>query len=76
HSHADSHQPKANKARRLLNAFNVTAGYKLIEVVGGILSGSLALMADAGHMLPDAAAILYELLAGQFYRRTQTVRQT
>lgn len=31
----------------------------LVEVVGGILSGSLALLADAGHMLTDAAALLF-----------------
>ncbi|EDU0566013.1 cation transporter, partial [Salmonella enterica subsp. enterica serovar Thompson] len=49
HSHADSHLPKDNNARRLLFAFIVTAGFMLLEVVGGILSGSLALLADAGH---------------------------
>lgn len=54
HSHADSHLPKDNNARRLLFAFIVTAGFMLLEVVGGILSGSLALLADAGHMLTDA----------------------
>lgn len=58
HSHADSHLPKDNNARRLLFAFIVTAGFMLLEVVGGILSGSLALLADAGHMLTDAAALL------------------
>ncbi len=40
HSHADSHLPKDNNARRLLFAFIVTAGFMLLEVVGGILSGS------------------------------------
>ncbi|MDI8841776.1 cation transporter, partial [Salmonella enterica subsp. enterica serovar Anatum] len=38
----------------MLFAFIVTAGFMLLEVVGGILSGSLALLADAGHMLTDA----------------------
>ncbi len=67
HSHADSHLPKDNNARRLLFAFIVTAGFMLLEVVGGILSGSLALLADAGHMLTDAAALLFALLAVQFF---------
>ncbi len=42
HSHADSHLPKDNNARRLLFAFIVTAGFMLLEVVGGILSGTLS----------------------------------
>ncbi|VEA08336.1 zinc transporter ZitB [Salmonella enterica subsp. enterica serovar Sanjuan] len=75
-SHADSHLPKDNNARRLLFAFIVTAGFMLLEVVGGILSGSLALLADAGHMLTDAAALLFALLAVQFSRRPPTVRYT
>ncbi|MDD0675390.1 cation transporter, partial [Shigella sonnei] len=35
----------------------VTAGVMLVEVVGGFVSGSLALLADAGHMLTDTAAL-------------------
>lgn len=55
HSHTSSHLPEDNNARRLLYAFGVTAGFMLVEVVGGFLSGSLALLADAGHMLTDTA---------------------
>lgn len=58
HTHTSSEQPKDNNARRLMFAFCITAGFMLVEVVGGILSGSLALLADAGHMLTDAAALL------------------
>lgn len=57
HTHTSSEQPKDNNARRLMFAFCITAGFMLVEVVGGILSGSLALLADAGHMLTDAAAL-------------------
>ena len=57
HSHTSSHLPEDNNARRLLYAFGVTAGFMLVEVVGGFLSGSLALLADAGHMLTDTAAL-------------------
>ena len=42
HSHTSSHLPEDNNARRLLYAFGVTAGFMLVEVVGGFLSGSLA----------------------------------
>ncbi len=63
HSHTSSHLPEDNNARRLLYAFGVTAGFMLVEVVGGFLSGSLALLADAGHMLTDTAALLFALLS-------------
>ncbi|UMX57960.1 cation transporter [Escherichia coli] len=45
----------------------------LVEVIGGFLSGSLALLADAGHMLTDTAALLFALLAVQFSRRPPTI---
>lgn len=74
HSHTSSHLPEDNNARRLLYAFGVTAGFMLVEVIGGFLSGSLALLADAGHMLTDTAALLFALLAVQFSRRPPTIR--
>ncbi len=70
HSHTSSHLPEDNNARRLLYAFGVTAGLTLVEVVGGFLSGSLALLTDAGHMLTDTVALLLALLAVQFSRRS------
>ena len=48
----------------------------LAEVVGGILSGSLALIADAGHMLTDAAAILMALVAMWIAERAASVERT
>ncbi|MCL5596238.1 cation transporter, partial [Escherichia coli] len=36
-------------------AFGITAGFMIIETIGGVISGSLALLADAGHMLTDSA---------------------
>lgn len=76
HTHNSSEQPKDNNARRLMFAFCITAGFMLVEVVGGILSGSLALLADAGHMLTDAAALLFALLAVRFSHRPPTIRHT
>jgi cobalt-zinc-cadmium efflux system protein len=54
HAHTSS-GPEA--ARRILWAMALTGGFMIAEVVGGILSGSLALIADAGHMLTDVAAL-------------------
>ncbi|NBF71905.1 cation transporter, partial [Enterobacter hormaechei] len=69
HSHSHSHSTGDENAKRLLLAFGVTATFMIIEVTGGLISGSLALLADAGHMLTDAAALLFALLAVQFARR-------
>lgn len=61
HSH-DSHKKKP-PSRKLLLVLVLTAGYMILEAVGGILSNSLALLADAGHMLADVAALSVSLFA-------------
>ncbi|SCB88358.1 CDF family zinc transporter ZitB [Kosakonia oryziphila] len=71
-----SHAPADANARRLLLAFIVTAIFMLVEVVGGIISGSLALLADAGHMLTDTAALLFALLAVWFARQPPSAHRT
>jgi len=76
HDHSHAHLPQDANARRLLIAFSVTALFMLLEVIGGIISGSLALLADAGHMLTDAAALLVALLAVQFARRPPDAHRT
>ena len=52
--------------RRLVVALVITLGVRVVEVVGGLASGSLALLADAGHLLTDAAGVG---LAGRPVRR-------
>lgn len=76
HSHGSPSLPHDDNARRLLLAFVVTAGFMVVEVIGGLVSGSLALLADAGHMLTDAAALLFALLAVHFSRRPPSSRRT
>lgn len=76
HTHSHSHTPGNDNAKRLMLAFGVTATFMVIEVIGGLVSGSLALLADAGHMLTDAAALLFALLAVQFARRPPNARHT
>jgi cobalt-zinc-cadmium efflux system protein len=49
--------------KRLWIALVLTGAFMLVEVVGGVLSGSLALLADAGHMLTDSLALALALLA-------------
>ena len=62
--------------RSLKWALLVTGIFLLVEVAGGILSNSLALIADAGHMLTDVAALGLSLFVGWFSRRPQTPQRT
>lgn len=57
HHHGHSHGAATTDERRIGWAFIVIFGFMLVEVGGGIMSGSLALLADAGHMVSDAAAL-------------------
>jgi cobalt-zinc-cadmium efflux system protein len=60
----------AERDRRwLLAAFGVIATFMVGEFVAGLLSGSLALLADAGHMLTDAAALLLAVIASRVAER-------
>jgi cobalt-zinc-cadmium efflux system protein len=58
HDHHDHHHHAHASENRLLLAFALTTLMMLAEAVGGWLSGSLALLADAGHMAVDALALL------------------
>jgi cobalt-zinc-cadmium efflux system protein len=50
-------------SRKLAVALALILGFMVVEVVAGLLGGSLALLSDAGHMLTDAAAIAFSLVA-------------
>ncbi len=69
HVHADSE-------RRVLWAMLLTGGFMVVEVVGGLVSGSLALLADAGHMVTDVAALGLALAAFKVGRRSHDARRT
>src|SRR4051795_10610584 len=56
HGHNHSHGHSANKKALFLSFLLITA-FMVVEVIGGLLTNSLALLADAGHMLSDAAAL-------------------
>lgn len=63
--HTHSHAPKVtrNNLRRVGLAAFLTGLFMIAEIVGGLISGSLALLADAGHMLMDFVALLLAWLA-------------
>ncbi len=54
----------------------LSALYLVAEVVGGLLSNSLALLADAGHMLSDVASLVLALIAMRVAQRPPTLRRT
>lgn len=58
-----SRSASARHRSRLKLAFLITSGVLILEIVGGVLSGSLALIADAGHMATDVAGIGLSLFA-------------
>jgi cobalt-zinc-cadmium efflux system protein len=72
HEHHQHHQNRKALLLALINTLFIMA----VEIVGGILSGSLALISDAGHMLTDAGSLLLALLAAQFSRRPSTNKRT
>ncbi|MDN3578735.1 cation diffusion facilitator family transporter [Chitinimonas viridis] len=73
HHHHDLHNASR---KRLLLALLLTAGYAVIEALGGLWTGSLALLSDAGHMLTDAAALGLALFAQMVSRRPASARNS
>jgi cobalt-zinc-cadmium efflux system protein len=74
--HSHSHG-RAERSRRSLSIVLVlTAVYMLAEAFGGWMTGSLALLADAGHMLTDVAALALALIAVWFASRPATSSKT
>lgn len=78
HSPAHSHVPDVTEGneRRIRFVLFLTIGYAIIQVAGGWYSGSLALIADSGHMFSDAAALLLALLAYRIARRPANANKT
>jgi cobalt-zinc-cadmium efflux system protein len=73
HGHGHHHHGGAGSStRRLAVVLVLTAIYMVAELVGGIVSHSLALLADAGHMLSDVAALGLSLFAAWISRRPPT----
>lgn len=76
HDHGHDHAHALRSERTLLVAFALTAAMLAGEAVGGWWSGSLALLADAGHMLVDAAALLLAFLGARFAQRPADARRS
>ncbi|MGH7773163.1 MAG: cation diffusion facilitator family transporter [Candidatus Binatia bacterium] len=67
---------RTSETYRLKLALAITSVYFVAEVLGGLLSNSLALLSDAGHMFSDIAALGLSLFAFQMARRPATAKRT
>jgi cobalt-zinc-cadmium efflux system protein len=76
HGSAHSHHGHGANERRLGIAALLTGALMLAEAIGGLVAGSLALLADAGHMLADCASLALAWLAFRLARRPADWRRT
>ena len=63
HDHGGHDHGRSAGRRALVVVLVLTTAFAAVEVVGGLITGSLALLADAGHMLSDSASLALALLA-------------
>ena len=75
HEHGHAHGRAASRSR-LAFVLALTWTFLAVEVVAGVVTGSLALLADAGHMLTDVAGLVLALAAMKFAERPPSPRRT
>ncbi|WP_017755160.1 cation diffusion facilitator family transporter [Calidifontibacillus oryziterrae] len=75
HGHHHGHTREGNK-KGLMIALIITAGIMLLEFFGGLLTNSLALLSDSGHMLSDASSLALSLVAMWFATRPASPNKT
>ena len=77
HSHDHEVGTAAGKhRRRLVLVLGINAGVLVLQLIGGLVSGSLALLADAGHMLTDSTGLVIALVAVSLAARPATSSRT
>lgn len=76
HSHGAGHVHGSTDKKRVLIAAGLTGGFMFAEAIGGWLTGSLALLADAGHMLTDSVALALAWYAFHLGDKPATGRHT
>ncbi len=77
HDHGENPRSRSGvDQRRLVIALVLAATYMLAEIAGGLLTGSLALLADAGHMFSDVVALTMSVVALRIAQRPATPART
>ncbi|CRK81441.1 cation diffusion facilitator family transporter [Neobacillus massiliamazoniensis] len=75
HGHAHGHSHTSNK-KALLGSFLLISAFLVVEVIGGIITNSLTLLSDAGHMLSDVASLGLSYFAVKLGERKGTQEKT
>ena len=76
HDHSEHNHGFQKNRKALLIAIGVTGATMVVEIVGGLLSNSLALLSDAGHMLTDVSSLILSLIALQLATRPSSATRT
>ncbi|MBB6729375.1 cation diffusion facilitator family transporter [Cohnella zeiphila] len=76
HHHGHAHFDPSGNRKGLAIALTLTSVILVLEFVGGLLTNSLALLSDSGHMLSDVSALLLSLLAAHYASRPATLRKS
>jgi cobalt-zinc-cadmium efflux system protein len=76
HHHAHHHHAQEASERRLLLALLILGAFTLIEAVGGFFANSIALLAEAAHMLADSGSLALAIVALRVGRRPANARRT
>jgi cobalt-zinc-cadmium efflux system protein len=76
HNHNHAREMRKISKQKLWTAFFIIFSFMIVEIFGGIISNSLALMADAGHMFTDVAALLLAILVARLAEKEPTPTRT
>lgn len=76
HEHPSNHEIRTASNRALKAALIILSLFFVVEIVGGILTNSLALISDAAHLLTDVAAVILALLAQWFAQKDPSARRS
>ncbi|MET1065351.1 MAG: cation diffusion facilitator family transporter [Arthrobacter sp.] len=76
HDHSHSATDAASQRGKLIIVFGITFAVMVAEIIGSVFTGSLALLADAGHMFTDSAGLLIALIAASLALKPATLKRT
>lgn len=76
HHHGDHHSTRSGNKKGILIALLITASIAVLEFFGGLITNSLALLSDSGHMLSDASSLVLSLIAIWFAARPASSRRS
>lgn len=76
HDHSHGTADAASQRGKLIIVFAITFTVMLAEIIGAVMTGSLALLADAGHMFTDSAGLLIALIAASLALKPTTLKRT